>query len=183
MPRPSKTVLQDRAIAQEKRDRYLRQEAKRADKIQIDQKIVQRVWMIAVGIAFIASAVISFNGITSVSEFVGLTFDWQQSMFFFFIEFMYLIFLVAYLLLASRIVELASGEFQQEATKGSLIGMSFFAGVAILANAFHTFDYHDWDFTSPYTWAGVVLSVSAPVAILSVSKLASRVVFAKAVKP
>jgi hypothetical protein len=30
-------------------------------------------------------------------------------------------------------------------------------------------------------WAGVVLSVSAPLAIISASKMASRVVFAKAI--
>jgi hypothetical protein len=31
-------------------------------------------------------------------------------------------------------------------------------------------------------WAGVVLSIAAPIAIISVSKMASRVVFAKAIK-
>jgi hypothetical protein len=30
-------------------------------------------------------------------------------------------------------------------------------------------------------WAGVVLSISAPIAIISASKMASRVVFAKAI--
>jgi len=58
--------------------------------------------------------------------------------------------------------------------------MIFFAAIAVLANAFHTFDYWEWAFTEPRAWAGVVLSVSAPIAIISASKMASRVIFAKA---
>jgi hypothetical protein len=59
--------------------------------------------------------------------------------------------------------------------------MIFFAAVAVLANGFHTFDYWAWDFNEPRAWAGVILSMSAPVAIISASKMASRVVFAKAI--
>jgi hypothetical protein len=54
--------------------------------------------------------------------------------------------------------------------------------MAVLANAFHTFDFWDWAWSEPQMWAGVILSVSAPIAIISASKMASRVVFAKAVK-
>jgi hypothetical protein len=60
--------------------------------------------------------------------------------------------------------------------------MISFGGIAVLANAFHTFDFWDWAWGEPQMWAGVILSVSAPIAIISASKMASRVVFAKAVK-
>lgn len=163
---------------QRKLDRYTLQESKRAPKIQVDQKLVLLTWIIAVGIAFISSAIVSFNGITAVATFVGLSATWMASLFFFFIELMYLIFLVAYLVLASRVDE----DGNPEKTWGAMTGMIAFGGIAVLANAFHTLDYWQWDFANPQVWAGVILSISAPVAIISASKLASRVVFAKAIK-
>ena len=161
----------ERKLEAERATRYAAQEAKRADPIQIDQRVTLATWIVAVGVGFVASAMISFNGITSVAPLVGLSAAWMSYLFFFFIEFLYLVFLVAYLLLASR----------NEKAVGALAGMWFFAGVAIAANGFHTFEYHNWDFLSVEAWAGVVLSVSAPIAILSVSKLASRVVFARVI--
>lgn len=163
---------------QNKLDRYLLQESKRAPKVQIDQRIILWAWIIGVGVAFVSSAIVSFNGITSVANFVGLSATWMAGLFFFFIELMYLIFLLAYLLLSSRIDE----DGNPEKTWGAMAGMIAFGGIAVLANAFHTFDYWNWDWTEPQMWAGVVLSVSAPIAIISASKLASRVVFAKAIK-
>lgn len=158
--------------------RYQLQESKRAAKIQVDQKVVLLTWLVAVGIAFVSSAIVSFNGITSVAEFVGLSATWMAGLFFFFIELMYLIFLVAYLVLASRVDD----EGNPEKTGGALWGMISFAAIAVGANAFHTLDYWNWDFVNPQMWAGVVLSIAAPIAIISASKMASRVVFAKAIK-
>jgi hypothetical protein len=160
-----------------KLQRYSLQESKRAPKIQVDQKIVLLTWLVAVGIAFVSSAVVSFNGITSVAEFVGLSATWMAGLFFFFIELMYLIFLVAYLVLASRVDD----DGNPEKTGGALWGMISFAAIAVGANAFHTLDFWDWDFTNPQMWAGVVLSIAAPIAIISASKMASRVVFARAI--
>ena len=157
---------------------YEIQESKRAPKIQVDQKLVLWTWLIAVAIAFISSAIVSFNGITSVAEFVGLSAIWMAGLFFFFIELMYLIFLVAYLVLASRVDD----DGKPEKTWGPLIGMTAFGGIAVLANAFHTLDYWAWDITNPQVWAGIILSISAPVAIISSSKMSSRIVFAKAIK-
>lgn len=155
------------------RQRYEQQEAKRAPRIQVDQVITLNSWLIGVLVAFVASAVVSFNGITSVAAFVGLSANWMAYLFFFFIELMYLLFLVAYLILESR---------YNEDSRGALAGMIFFAAVAVLANGFHTFDYWEWAFTEPQAWAGVVLSVSAPIAIISASKMASRVIFAKSLE-
>lgn len=154
------------------RQRYEAQEAKRAPRIQVDQVITLNSWLVGVLIAFVASAVVSFNGITSVAVFVGLSNEWMAYLFFFFIELMYLLFLVAYLLLESR---------HNEDSRGALAGMIFFAAVAVAANAFHTWDYWQWDWNEPRAWAGVVLSVSAPIAIISASKMASRVIFARAI--
>jgi len=158
---------------------YEAQEKKRAKKIQVDQRVVLWSWLIGIGIAFLASAVISFNGITSVAVFVGLSQSWMSWLFFFFIEVMYLLFLVAYLILASRV----DNQGKQERTGGSLVGMIAFGGIAVLANAFHTLDFWEWAYLEPRMWGGLVLSISAPIAIISASKMASRIVFAKAIKP
>lgn len=170
-------VVVERPLSKQE-ELYAIQEAKRAPKIQVDQRFVLYAWLIAVAVAFISSAIVSFNGITSVAEFVGLSATWMAGLFFFFIELMYLIFLVAYLVLASRVDE--SGK--PEKTGGALWGMISFAAIAVGANAFHTLDFWNWDLTNPQMWAGVVLSVAAPVAIISASKMASRVVFARAIQ-
>lgn len=170
--------LSSSSLEEDRRKKYEEQERKRAPKIQVDQRVVLITWITSVAIAFLTSAVVSFNGITSVANFVGLSAPWMASLFFFFVEIMYLIFLVAYLILASRVDE----EGNPERTAGAIWGMVFFAGVAVAANAFHTLDYWDWAFAEPRAWAGVVLSVAAPLAIISASKMASRVVFARAVK-
>jgi len=173
---PSETVVKSN-LQEDRRKKYEEQEKKRAPKVQVDQRVVLLTWILSVTIAFITSAVVSFNGITSVAYFVGLTADWMASLFFFFVELMYLIFLVAYLILASRLDETG----KPERTAGAIWGMIFFAGVAVAANGFHTLDYWEWNFAEPRAWAGFVLSVAAPIAIISASKMASRVVFARAI--
>jgi hypothetical protein len=164
-------------IEDQKRERYELQESKRAPKIQVDQKVILWTWLVGIGLAFISSAIVSFNGITSVATFVGLSQEWMAGLFFFFIELMYLLFLVAYLVLSSRL----SDNGKPEKTSGAIIGMVAFGGLAVLANAFHTFDYWDWNWTEPRMWAGTILGVAAPIAIIAASKMASRVVFAKAI--
>lgn len=168
----------DQSTKTKREELYAIQESKRAPKIQVDQKFVLWAWLIAVAIAFVSSAIVSFNGITSVAEFVGLSATWMAGLFFFFIELMYLIFLVAYLVLASRVDD----DGKPEKTGGALWGMISFAAIAVGANAFHTLDFWNWELTEPRMWAGIVLSVAAPLAIISASKMASRVVFAKAIK-
>jgi len=167
-----------RRVEDTKRQRYELQESKRAPKIQVDQKIILWSWLIGIGIAFLASAIVSFNGITAVAQFVGLSQAWIAGLFFFFFELMYLLFLVAYLVLASRMQE----DGKPEKTFGAILGMLMFGGIAVLANAFHTFDFWEWNYLEPRMWAGTVLSVAAPIAIIAASKMASRVVFAKAIK-
>jgi len=157
---------------------YEKQEAKRAPRVQIDQKLVLWSWILGIGIAFISSAIVSFNGITSVAFFVGLSQDWMAGLFFFFIELMYLLYLIAYLVLGSRVNE----DGVPEKTNGALWGMIALGGIAVLANAFHTLDFWEFAWLSPQMWAGLVLSISAPIAIIAASKMASRVVFAKAIR-
>lgn len=172
----AKTVKDE--ITDKKSLMYAKQEAKRAPKVQIDQKLILWSWIAGIAIAFISSGIVSFNGITAVATFVGLSQAWMGGLFFFFIELMYLLYLIAYLVLGSRIDE----DGNPEKTSGALVGMIAFGGIAVFANAFHTLDFWNWAFTNPQMWAGVILSIAAPIAIISASKMASRVVFAKAIR-
>jgi len=175
---PSRPKSAATIAKEQKRARYNDQEQKRASRIQVDQTSVMAGWIVIISIAFLSSAVISFNGITAVSAYVGLSAEWMRYLFFFFVELMYLLFLVAYLILSSRIDETTG---KPENTFGVQLWMWIFAGIAIASNGFHTLDYWKFAFTEPRLWAGFVLSVAAPIAIIMASKLASRVVFAKAV--
>jgi hypothetical protein len=157
---------------------YSRQESKRAPKVQVDQGIVLWTWIVGIVVAFFASAVVSFNGITAVAQYVGLSAPWMATLFFFFIELMYVLFLIAYLVLKSRIDE----EGKPERAGGAFWGMFMFGAIAVVANGFHTLDYWQYEWTNPQMWAGTILSISAPIAIISASKMASRVVFAKAIQ-
>jgi len=160
-----------------KNDLYAKQEAKRAPKIQVDQGIVLWTWIVGIMIAFGTSAVVSFNGITAVAEYVGLAAPWMATLFFFFIELMYVLFLIAYLVLRSRIDE----DGKAERSGGAFWGMFMFGAIAVAANGFHTLDFWQYAWTNPQMWAGIILSIAAPIAIISASKMASRVVFAKAI--
>jgi hypothetical protein len=77
-----------RRVEDTRRQRYELQESKRAPKIQVDQKVILWSWLIGIGFAFISSAIVSFNGITAVAQFVGLSQAWMAGLFFFFIELM-----------------------------------------------------------------------------------------------
>lgn len=173
----AKITAQQKAEKQ-RRDLYLKQESRRATKVQVDQKVVLWTWIVGIVIAFTTSAVVSFNGITAVAQYVGLAAPWMASLFFFFVELMYVIFLIAYLLLQSRVDE----DGNPERSRGAFWGMFLFGAIAVIANGFHTLDFWQYEWTNPQMWAGVVLSIAAPIAIISASKMASRVVFARAIR-
>jgi hypothetical protein len=176
--RKSPKVTAQQKAAKQKHDLYMKQESRRAPKVQVDQKIVLWTWIVGIIVAFATSAVVSFNGITAVAQYVGLAAPWMASLFFFFIELMYVLFLIAYLVLSSRVDE----DGIPERSGGAFWGMFLFGSIAVIANGFHTLDFWQYEWTNPQMWAGVILSIAAPVAIISASKMASRVVFAKAIQ-
>jgi hypothetical protein len=175
--RVSPEVAAQKKAEKVKHDLYAKQESKRAPRVQVDQGIVLWTWIIGIVIAFLTSAVVSFNGITAVAVYVGLSAPWMATLFFFFIELMYVLFLIAYLVLRSRIDENGN----PERSGGAFWGMFMFGAIAVAANGFHTLDFWQYEWTNPQMWAGVILSIAAPIAIISASKMASRVVFAKAI--
>ncbi len=175
MPRPTKAQLLTREQNDAKLARYKEQEAKRATRIQIDQDLVLRLWVAGIAIGFIAAGVISFDKITAEAANIGLTQPWMQYLIFFVVEFLYLMFLLADMIMKSR------GDKRFVPSLIANVGVWFFAGVAVYANAVGALNFNDWDLTSINTWTGLILGVSAPLAIIAIGKLAPSIVFAEPV--
>jgi len=150
--RPTNAELSQKRLDAAKLARFEEQEAKRAKPVLADQNVTLWVWLTGLAVGFIASAVISFNGITAVASLVGLSFDWMRFLFFGIVEWMYLVFLIAYLIQESR----------AEKSSGAFWGMVYFGFVGVGGNAYHTLVFHEWAWLSPDMWVGVVLAISAP---------------------
>lgn len=187
-PKPGSTrnpnAPRDSKRAQERRERERRvarfeaQEAKRAEPIQPDQPGTLVVALALAGVAMVTSGIISYNGITAVAQFVGLSAPWLASLFFGFIELLIVVFTILYLVISSRSDE--NGRPMNGTTE--FAGMVTFSAIAVYGNLIHTLNYNDYAFTSIETWTGVVLSVAAPVAVIWLTRSASRVLFAKTVR-
>ena len=178
--RPAETVLARRVndlsdkLERGRLARYEEQERKRAPRRQIDTQTMQWVWLVGLAIAFVTAAIVSFDGISAVAAYMRLSDDWMRYLVFFFIELAYLLFLLAYLNLHSLPEEERGGGLA-----GVTFGMYAFAGVAIVANPFKVIVAWEYAWAEPTMYAGMVLSVMAPIAVLVLSKLAARVVFAR----
>jgi hypothetical protein len=178
--RPTETVRASRVkelgekLERQRLSRYEEQERGRAPRLQIDTVTMQWVWLAGLAVAFVTAAVVSFDGITAVAAYMKLTQDWMPYLVFFFVELSYLLFLVAYLNLSSLPEEERGGNL-----RGVTFGMYAFASIAIVANPFKVLVAWDYAWAEPPMYAGMVLSTMAPVAILVLSKLAARVVFAR----
>lgn len=161
-----------REQAEQVAERYRVQEAKRAVRIQVDQKGTLVVNLVIASVALVTSGIISFNGITSIAPLIGLTFGWQAYLLFGFIEALILYFTLNFLVRSSR---------EDDGGFGDFAGLITFSALAVAGNFWHTATFHEWSGT-PDMWAGVVLSVTAPVAVIWVAKSSSSTLFAKSIK-
>lgn len=181
--RPTETVRAARVkelsekLERQRLSRYEEQERNRAPRRQIDTKTMQTVWLVGLAVAFLTAAIVSFDGITAVAAYMRLSQWWMPYLVFFFVELSYLLFLIAFLNLSSLPEDERGGKLT-----GVNFGMYAFASIAIVANPFKVLVAWDYDWAEPTMWAGMVLATMAPVAVLVLSKLAARVVFAQPVR-
>lgn len=158
-----------RQIEDDKRKRYLEQEAKRATRVQIDQNPVLWTVIVLVGLTFIATAIWVANQTYAVSQFARLPFDWMGWLAFAGIEVAVLWSLLSYLTLNSR------GE-----KAGTWFGvMLAYSGLTIATSTFHTLDEWQFAWLEPQLWAGVVIAAAVPLSFVLSVKALSRVVFAQ----
>lgn len=174
MPRLTDKQRRERAEVEKLRERYDKQEAKRAVRIQIDQNRVLWVVIALVAVTFLGSAVLVANGTFAVSSFIRFPegFEALGWLVFAGVEVTVVWSLLTYLILGSR------GE-SARAWFGVMLG---YATLTILTNAFHTLEAWDFVWVEPRMWAGVALASAVPVAFTLATKALSRVVFAKAIR-
>lgn len=119
-----------------------------------------------VGILMVSSFAVSFSGIYAVSEWTGLPeyIQWLPALF---IDAAILAYTI------SLIVFKARGESTWKTTLG-LVG---FAAISVVANASHTLFFWGGSLTDFRSWMGVIITASAPVAVLLASEEITRLAF------
>ena len=124
--------------------------------------------VVLVGILMVSSFAVSFSGIYSVSEWTGIpkVIQWLPALF---IDAAILAYTVSLIVFKAR----------GESTWRTTLGLSGFAIISVVANASHTLAYWDGTASDYRVWMGVVITASAPIAVLLASEEITRLAFAK----
>lgn len=122
-----------------------------------------------VSLLMITSFAVSFSGIYAVSEWTGIPK---------FIQWLPAVFIDAAIL--AYTISLVVFKARGESVWRTLVGLSAFAGVSILANISHTAAYWDGDLSDFRAWIGVLITASAPLAVLLASEEITRLAFESA---
>ena len=128
--------------------------------------LVTAVAMVA--LLMISSFAVSFSGIYEVSAWTGIPkfLQWLPALF---IDAAILAYTI------SLIVFMARGE----STWRTTLGLAGFALVSVVANATHTLAFWGGSLLDYRAWMGVVITASAPVAVLLASEEITRLAFEK----
>lgn len=127
------------------------------------------VLAIAVGmvsVLMIASFVVSFSGIYEVSAWTGIpkSIQWLPALF---IDAAILAYTISLVVFKAR----------GESLWRTLLGLSAFAGISVIANISHTLAFWDGSFTDFRAWIGVLITGAAPIAVLLASEEITRLAF------
>ena len=122
-----------------------------------------------VSLLMITSFAVSFSGIYAVSEWTGIPK---------FIQWLPAVFIDAAIL--AYTISLVVFKARGESVWRTLVGLSAFAGVSILANISHTAAYWEGDLSDFRAWIGVLITASAPLAVLLASEEITRLAFESA---
>lgn len=119
-----------------------------------------------VALLMVSSFAVSFSGIYAVSAWTGLPvyLQWLPALF---IDAAILAYTI------SLIVFKARGESTWKTTLG-LVG---FAAISVVANASHTLFFWDGALVDFRSWMGVIITASAPIAVLLASEEITRLAF------
>jgi hypothetical protein len=121
-----------------------------------------------VSLLMIASFVVSFSGIYTVSAWTGLPvyLQWLPALF---IDAAILAYTIALIVFKAR----------GESTWRTTLGLIGFAGMSVVANITHTLSFWDGNLIDYRAWMGVAITASAPIAVLLASEEITRLAFAK----
>lgn len=141
--------------------------AKRA-RINPDSVPVLLLAVVLVGVLMVSSFAVSFSGIYEVSAWTGIPkpIQWLPALF---IDAAILAYTVSLIVFKAR----------GESTWRTTVGLAGFALISVVANASHTIFYWSGTTDDLRLWMGVVITASAPIAVLLASEEITRLAFAK----
>ncbi len=141
-------------------------ERRKTARINPDSIPVLGTAVVLVTILMVSSFAVSFSGIYEVSAWTGIPkfIQWLPALF---IDAAILAYTISLIVFKAR----------GESTWRTLLGLSGFALVSIFANATHTIAYWDGSLADYRAWMGVVITASAPIAVLLASEEITRLAF------
>lgn len=119
-----------------------------------------------VSLLMITSFAVSFSGIYEVSAWTGLPA---------FLQWLPAVFIDAAIL--AYTISLIVFKARGESVWRTLLGLSGFATVSVVANISHTLSFWDGSLTDFRAWVGVLITASAPIAVLLASEEITRLAF------
>jgi hypothetical protein len=124
-----------------------------------------------VSLLMITSFAVSFSGIYEVSAWTGLPA---------FLQWLPAVFIDAAIL--AYTISLIVFKARGESVWRTLLGLSGFATVSVIANISHTLSFWDGSLADFRAWVGVIITASAPIAVLLASEEITRLAFEEKVK-
>jgi hypothetical protein len=140
-------------------------------RINPDSIPVLAMAVILVGVLMVSSFIVSFSGIYDASGWTGLPeyFRWLPALF---IDAAILAYTIALIVFKAR----------GESTVRTIIALIFFAGISVIANIAHTLAFWEGSLIDYRAWVGVLITASAPIAVLLAAEEISRLAFEPAKK-
>ena len=140
-------------------------------RINPDSIPVLALAVILVGVLMVSSFIVSFSGIYDASGWTGLPeyFRWLPALF---IDAAILAYTIALIVFKAR----------GESTVRTIIALMFFAGISVVANIAHTLSFWEGSLVDYRAWVGVLITASAPIAVLLAAEEISRLAFEPAKK-
>lgn len=140
--------------------------SKTATRINPDAVPVLAIAVGLVSILMITSFAVSFSGIYDVSAWTGIPE---------FIQWLPALFIDAAIL--AYTISLVVFKARGESTWRTLLGLAGFAGISVIANVAHTLSFWGGELTDFRAWIGVLITASAPIAVLLASEEITRLAF------
>jgi hypothetical protein len=171
-PPPSPKPTSVREIFDAKRDEIVAapkvEVKKKSARINPDAIPVLATAVVLVALLMITSFSVSFSGIYSVSAWTGLPG---------FLQWLPAIFIDAAIL--AYTISLVVFKARGESTWRTFAGLTAFASVSVVANIAHTLSFWNGSLVDFRAWVGVIITASAPIAVLLASEEITRLAFEK----
>jgi hypothetical protein len=141
---------------------------KKSPRINPDARPVLYTAVGLVTLLMVSSFAVSFTGIYEVSAWTGLPvlLQWLPALF---IDAAILAYTIALIVFKAR----------GESVWRTLAGLTGFALISVIANVSHTLSFWNGSLTDFRAWIGVLITASAPVAVLLASEEITRLAFEK----